>query len=468
MQKAVFKPSNSKAMKNKWIIKFWLVILATLAASCGSYLHQPLRTSSARIGEETLLNPILRQLPPPQEKVVTAVYKFRDQTGQYKPSDLTSSWSTAVTQGATNILIKALDDSGWFIPIERENLNNLLNERKIIRSSRSQYAKESGEEQPMLPPLLFAGVIIEGGIVSYDSNILTGGMGVRYFGTGGSGQYRQDRVTVYLRVISTSSGKILKTVYASKMILSQAVDVGVFRFVKFKRLLEAETGFTYNEPTELAVTEAIEKAVQCLVLEGIIDGLWPVLSYKKEEAEVAVKEYLEEKAAMEQTDLFGRKYRNYQHVVGFQLGGNAMMYQGDYPEPEIHFGPDIGLDLFINPRYSVDLNWGMSSLSTERIFREKIGYLDVSFNARLLPHDRFTPFVFAGGGMVYTREADFREFFKIHGGMGLDYHITKFLSANISLDYNYFLDDELDELKVGKYNDFCWKTRLGLTFYLDD
>ena len=455
-------------MKNKWIIKLIVVALLIASSGCGAYLHQPLQTSSARIGEETLLNPVLRQLPPPQEKIVTAVYKFRDQTGQYKPSELASSWSTAVTQGATNILIKALDESGWFIPIERENLNNLLNERKIIRSSRSQYAKENEAEQTMLPPLLFAGVIVEGGIVSYDSNILTGGLGVRYFGTGGSGQYRQDRVTVYLRVVSTSTGKILKTVYASKMILSQAVDVGVFRFVKFKRLLEAETGFTYNEPTELAVTEAIEKAVQSLVLEGIIDGLWGVAPEKIIEGDEAISEYLQEKAEMQQIDLFGRKYRDYNHQVGFQMSASALMYQGDYPEPEIHPGPDIGLDLFITPRYAVELNWGMSKLSTERIFEEKIGYMDVGFNARILPHDRFTPFVYAGGGMVYTRKTDFDYYFKIHGGAGFDYHITKFLSANLALDYNYFLDDEVDQLKTGKYNDFFWKARLGVTFYLDD
>ena len=95
---------------------------------------------------------------------MTAVYKFRDQTGQYKPSDNGANWSTAVTQGATTILIRVLEESGWFIPIERENISNLLNERKIIRSSRAQYEKN---EDVLLPPLLFAGVILEGGIISY-------------------------------------------------------------------------------------------------------------------------------------------------------------------------------------------------------------------------------------------------------------------------------------------------------------
>jgi curli production assembly/transport component CsgG len=37
--------------------------------------------------------------------------------------------------------------------------------------------------------------------------------------------------------------------------------------------LEVETGYTTNEPVQ-TVTEAIEKAVSTLVLEGIKDGIW--------------------------------------------------------------------------------------------------------------------------------------------------------------------------------------------------
>jgi len=133
--------------------------------SCGKILQTP-RASKARLGEVTSTTEDLKNLPPPKEKIVVAVYKFRDQTGQYKPTENGSSWSTAVTQGATTILIKALEESNWFVPIERENVGNLLNERKIIRSSRAQY-NEAGDNKNLLPALLYAGVILEGGIISY-------------------------------------------------------------------------------------------------------------------------------------------------------------------------------------------------------------------------------------------------------------------------------------------------------------
>jgi len=243
-------------------------IIAILAiclclSSCGTYFNQPFSQEPARIGEFSKSTTKILELPPPKVPLEVAVYNFSDQTGQYKAVENGSIFSTAVTQGATTILIKALGDSGYFIPLERENFNNLSTERNIIRTTKQEYIKGLNPNEPAIKPLLYAGLMLEGGIISYDTNIVTGGAGARYFGVGGSARYRQDRITVYLRAISTQSGEIINTVYVSKTILSQAVDVSLFRFVKFQRLLEAETGFTQNEPVQLAVKDAIEKAVQC-------------------------------------------------------------------------------------------------------------------------------------------------------------------------------------------------------------
>jgi len=191
----------------KQLLKSWFALtgMLFLLQSCGTFMQQPVQSEPARIGEATQTAIDLKNLPPPKEKIVAAVYQFRDQTGQYKTG---GGFSTAVTQGGTSILLKALKDSGWFIPIERENVNNLLNERKIVRNTRAQFNAKQG-----LKPLLYASVLLEGGIISYDQNIITGGAGLRYFGAGGSEQYRQDRVTVYLRAISVQTGEVLKVIY---------------------------------------------------------------------------------------------------------------------------------------------------------------------------------------------------------------------------------------------------------------
>ena len=228
----------------------------------------------------------LLNLPQPKGKILAAVYSFRDQTGQYKPAPA-SSFSTAVTQGAASMLMNVLNESGWFIPLEREGLQNLLTERKIIRAA---LAKPNAPENNLaLPSLVAANILLEGGIVAYDTNIQTGGAGARYFGIGADEQYRVDQITVNLRAIDIRSGRVLHSVLTSKTVYSKAIGADVFRYVKFKRLLEIEVGTTTNEPAQLAMLSAMESAVIHLIGQGIINNSWalqnpddinnPVLQY---------------------------------------------------------------------------------------------------------------------------------------------------------------------------------------------
>jgi curli production assembly/transport component CsgG len=237
----------------------------------------PDTTSKAYIPDKTQTQTLLEALPAPDRPVAVAVYGFSDQTGQFKPTDQGQTLSRAVSQGGASILVKALQDAGnrqWFTIVERESLKNLLNERQIIREMRERYLGEQGVNPQALPALLFAGVLLEGGIVGYDTNTVTGGVGAAFLGIGGHTEYRQDTVTVYLRAVSVRTGEVLTTVTASKTIASQGVGASAFRYVAFKDLLQADAGYTTNEPDQVALQQAIEKAVWELVLDGAELKLW--------------------------------------------------------------------------------------------------------------------------------------------------------------------------------------------------
>lgn len=449
----------------------FLVLIFFVFTGCGSYLYQPIQQTGARLGEETQSTLELKSLPPPKDKIIVAVYKFRDQTGQYKPSEVGANWSTAVTQGATTILIKSLEDSGWFIPIERENVGNLLNERKIIRSSRAQFNTQQGNGQDnLLPPLLYAGVMLEGGIISYDANVITGGAGLRYFGTGASSQYRQDRVTVYLRAVSTSNGKILKTVYTSKTILSQALDGGIFQFVRFSRLLEAETGFTYNEPSEIAVTEAIQKAVMSLIIEGIEEELWQ-LEEPRLTAESPIKDYFKEREQLPKTDIFGKRIDNRRGVFAINAASASLLYQGDFPDPILKTGVELGLTINPTPNLGLNFGYGISSLSTQKFYDANVSYTEASATYRIFPYDSFTPYLRGGTGLLTETNGGRFSFgntwySKVHLGAGFEALFNDNIGFFFNLDYNYLLSDRLDDVEQGRYNDFYWRGNIGLNFYL--
>lgn len=261
-----------------------------LLAGCASMQPPSNVAANAQLTPATRITRDLLRLPEPKGKVVAAVYGFRDQTGQYKPSP-DSSFSTAVTQGAASLLVKALKDSGWFTPVERENLHNLLTERKIVRALETPQDKSNATIN--LPPLLPATVLIEGGIVAYESNVRTGGAGARYLGVGAKTQYRVDQVTVNLRSIDIRGGQILNSVSTTKTIYSYELSTGVFRFVNFKELLELEAGYTRNEPSQLCVREAIEAAVVHLTVQGLKDKVW-ALKHEKDWNSPILQAYIKE------------------------------------------------------------------------------------------------------------------------------------------------------------------------------
>jgi curli production assembly/transport component CsgG len=453
-------------IKRQFLYLFSGILFAVLNG-CSSYFHQPTKEKRARLGEDTGLTSTLRTLPPPTEKLVAAVYKFRDQTGQYKPSENGINYSTAVTQGATNILLKALEESGWFVAIERENVSNLLNERKIIRSSMAQFKPENEN----LPPLLFAGIILEGGIVSYDANVITGGAGLKYFGAGGSAQYRQDRVTVYLRAVATKTGKILKTVYTSKTILSQSVNASLFRFVRFKRLMETETGYTTNEPSQMAVTEAIEKSVQSMIIEGVRDGLWNADAKGGEKLSAALKDYEVEQKEAQETDVYGARNNVQRGRVSIMPEISLLRYSGDYANPVNKFGFGAALNVGLTRNWNLQLHVTSATLAAKQYFTRDVTISEVNLQYRTLPLQKINPFIQIGGGVTATRNSAFFEFKgkkdrMINGGFGIEYALGRSVGLNIAGQYNYFIKDEFDSVISGSFNDSFWRATMGLSIYL--
>jgi curli production assembly/transport component CsgG len=225
----------------------------------------------------TVTNSKLRDLPRPSRRVTVAVYQYQDLTGQFREEPTVQTLSRAVTQGASSILINSLHEAGngrWFTVLDRADLNNLLKERQIVSEMRRIYLDENRIEAKHLPPLNFASIILDGGIIGYDTNTLTGGAGAQYLGIGANASYKQDTVTVSLRAVSTKSGEVLASVTVHKTIASVALQGNVFRFVDPNALLEAEAGITHNEPKELAVRQAIEKAVYALIMQGADTNVW--------------------------------------------------------------------------------------------------------------------------------------------------------------------------------------------------
>ena len=254
----------------------WLAVIAAFALA-GCSITQD-RASEIVRDPQLQENPMaaeLHDVPTLDGPVITVgLYSFTDKTGQRKPAENVANLSSAVTQGAEVWVIDALLEAGkgsWFEVVERVSMDNVLKERQLIRNTRENYQ----DNPENLAPMKFAGLILEGGIVGYDSNVSTGGVGARYFGIGASTEYRVDTVTVGLRLVSVSTGRVLMSVATEKTIASYRSGVDVFKFLDLgTKALETETGYSTNEPTNYAVRAAIDAAIIELIYEGERRSLW--------------------------------------------------------------------------------------------------------------------------------------------------------------------------------------------------
>ena len=222
-----------------------------------------------------LQNQELLNLKPAKRKPVIAVYpnSFKDMTGQRRSNSQFALFSTAITQAPEALLIRALKhaSNGEFFQVaERVGLDSLTKERQLIRSTRETFDEESA-----VKPLLLAGLLVQGAVLSIDSNIRSGGMGARYLGIGSSKEYREDLITISLRLVSVSTGEVLIEVLINKSIISVGLSQDLFRFISNgTELVEIEGGAAENESTSIALQQSIEQGVLQIIKIGISKGYW--------------------------------------------------------------------------------------------------------------------------------------------------------------------------------------------------
>lgn len=263
--------------------KISTMFAALLLAGCASVPAAPpeIRPSDKASVTRSSSGELLYMPPPEGPPITIAMYGFTDKTGQRKENDKFSVLSSAVTQGGEVFLIKALQDAGrgkWFQVVERVGLDDLIKERQLIRNQRETY---EGKDAKPLSPMLIAGVMIQGGIVGYDTNVGSGGAGAALLGIGASTQYRTDVVTVAIRLVSVHTGEVLISAGATKTVLSTGVNGNMLKFVDQGTMaVQMEAGSNINEPSTTSVKMASEAAVVDMIRQGVAKGLW---QYQKKE-----------------------------------------------------------------------------------------------------------------------------------------------------------------------------------------
>jgi curli production assembly/transport component CsgG len=249
----------------------------------------------------------------------------------------------------------------------------------------------------------------------------------------------------------------------SKTILSQAVSANLFKYVNFQRLLEAEVGFTKNEPVQLALKESIEKAVESLIIEGIEDNLWkPQLS--EQETKALVEAYKEEQEEANSTELYDRYLTERRGTVAVTGALGMSLIDGDLPNPQPEFNSRVGLKYFLTPALNANFTYYKYNLENKELLNEGFMSFDFNLEYNILPYDEFTPFIYAGGGVNATNYFTSVDP-KVQAGLGLEYLVSDNLGIQLFVDYNYVFSDELDLVIAGQRDDTFYRVGIGINYY---
>ncbi|WP_449399599.1 hypothetical protein [Chryseobacterium wanjuense] len=203
--------------------------------------------------------------------------------------------------------------------------------------------------------------------------------------------------------------------------------------------------------------------MKALIVEGIKDKIWgksveTVVNYQS-----VIDEYDREKDE-NKNRLIGNKFPdNYRQK--FAIFGNveAQKIKDDYVNPKMNIGGKLGFKYFFSPNFNVEINSNIFTLENENIVKRNFFVPEVNLEFILFPKYRFTPYIYGGGGALYSK---IKPRYKGQFGGGLEFMLAKNISLRASSQYDVGFKDDWEGLVNGKRKDQALRFALGLNFYI--
>lgn len=161
------------------------------------------------------------------------------------------------------------------VPTREQTLSNLeayAQKRRAGIKPEKPFSQFEGAKPA--PDLATAEYIVLGSIVAYEADLFSSGTGLRLLNIGGLGEFRRDKVTINLRIVSASSGIVLSTKTITQDIVSQRQQGSILSYVAVDSILEFESGYAFNEPKTFALNIAFRQALSHLISDMTSEGYW--------------------------------------------------------------------------------------------------------------------------------------------------------------------------------------------------
>lgn len=172
-----------------------------------------------------------------------------------------------------------------------------------------------------------------------------------------------------------------------------------------------------------------------------------------------------------------------QGKLGVGLSGSGYIFQSDLPQNDVTFGGNVNLTYsvaeYIGLRGALGTAFLEGKTTTGTKVRTNLYYGSLSLSVDLMPHEKFNPFLLAGGSIIgfdprtssgdaLTAAGISRWDLNFSGGLGFDYFIDEFWAINVTAEGVLTFNDYLDGTKLGSTNDTYGRVSVGFRYHFFD
>ncbi|NRA91822.1 MAG: hypothetical protein HRU26_03905, partial [Psychroserpens sp.] len=166
--------------------------------------------------------------------------------------------------------------------------------------------------------------------------------------------------------------------------------------------------------------------IKTLVI-SVISLFFPILIFSQESSEDSnSREELIQKA----------KFYELRGANAIDAAIGTSVINGDFVDPEFEIYSHIGFKRHITPYFAVDLGYHKFNLAYIDIYNEGFMSFDLNLDVTVFPYKRFSPFIFAGGGLNASNHFQ-QTAGKLQGGGGVEYIFTDTVGIKLYTDYNF-------------------------------
>ena len=161
---------------------------------------------------------------------------------------------------------------------------------------------------------------------------------------------------------------------------------------------------------------------------------------------------------------FRTEFYDLRGTNAFDFAIGTSVINGDFVDPMFEIYSHFGYKRHIAPHFSIDIGYHKFNLAYIDVYNEGFMSFDINLELTILPHSKFSPFLFVGVGLNASNH--FKETAnKFQGGLGFEYIVTEKIGVKLYSDYSYVFSDVLEGLEAGNSDDTYFRLALGVDFY---